>query len=857
MGNLSTGHLKAIAAALLLFGGWWTIPAGAAAAKPPKLTLKTTATATVQTQIIVSGKAPAAAGKRPAIRIERRTGNRWTLLQRGKADRNHRYSIVVTAPSSPQQLVLRAKVLRGKRVVATSSTRTVNVTVRPAPIQRPLTGSAPPIPQGPSVLPTPDPQPDPGPTPGDVPPPGPAPTTPDQPAPTTPTGPEPLRVTGSSVELTPGARALLPSTAPLVAMTSISKPHLLPAGVTLAGDGATEEFSLTASPQVQAGTTQIQLAGVGCVAARCDVDFRLTFTLDVRSIEAPTGQPVNAFTVASAARIQRADVDELGGRQLDDQLTITLGTPDVPGSRARADEIAASVGAVVSGGIEDVGVYELRWVAPQDIAARITEIEAMAGVAQASPTVIRRAGEQATPNDWDDDGPDGIWPFKTVLAEAAWDRSTGSSIRVGVVDVGNVYREHEDLSVVKTFGSQNAQEHATHVAGLACARQNGRGVVGMAWGCPIVSAAAGVDADSYSDDLVFEAASDAVDAGARVVNLSLGVSINGQEDCDSDAETDVLQKYIAKQASKFQNLFQGKGKEVIWTLSAGNNCNRGPASPWGLAWKLPNVFTVAASNSDDRLARYSNYGKGVEIAAPGGLGPGDVGVWSTSIQSCDFWRFRSCSTYQRMDGTSMAAPMVAGIAALVMQAHPTFDADTVAACIRDTAGLTRTVTALADKPNKALHTSSPFSSSDAIPIVNAAAAVACEQFDSSDASAYAGSWTNGGWLLDMRVAADGTLNATNQTSTSFVNGCSTGPGLLLFKDLALTPSGVWAGKTVTTSDYCSTFGYVNGGAAMRAIRTDEGAVRIVIAWSTSSVPTIDADGTVHNAYASTVLRRPS
>jgi hypothetical protein len=114
------------------------------------------------------------------------------------------------------------------------------------------------------------------------------------------------------------------------------------------------------------------------------------------------------------------------------------------------------------------------------------------------------------------------------------------------------------------------------------------------------------------------------------------------------------------------------------------------------------VIVVGATNSDRTLASFSNFGPQfgpyrVEVAAPGGVSVGQledsstangtIGVWSTWIGAQDgnsscgapYWY---CPSY----GTSMAAPMVAGVAALVRSAHPSYSAAEAARCITETAG---------------------------------------------------------------------------------------------------------------------------------------------------------------------------
>ena len=78
-----------------------------------------------------------------------------------------------------------------------------------------------------------------------------------------------------------------------------------------------------------------------------------------------------------------------------------------------------------------------------------------------------------------------------MRATEAWAKTTGSNVTVGIIDEGDVLSNHEDLNVTEIIGSYEPKFHATHVAGLACAKANAVGMVGLAQGCPIVSVGGG------------------------------------------------------------------------------------------------------------------------------------------------------------------------------------------------------------------------------------------------------------------------------------------------------------------------------------------------------------------------------
>lgn len=445
---------------------------------------------------------------------------------------------------------------------------------------------------------------------------------------------------------------------------------------------------------------------------------------------APPGD-LDDFTTATPDRINAATPLPGGGARLNDELLITVGTPDSPGDRATAERAAAATGGAVSGGLVDLGVYEIRWVTPQDISARRTELLAQPAVTDVSfSTVGLLDTNQQPPGDWADDGPQATWPFSQVRAQAAWETTQGSDVTVGVVDGGVALQTHEDLNIKKKLGRDEAIDHATHVAGLACAKANGIGLVGMSWGCPIVTQGWG----DRTDKSILRAANEvAKEPGVKVVNMSV-VHINWslpKTSCYTASQQDAVLGPARDPTSlkqKFRDLFTGKkGREIVWTISAGNNCAAGVASPWGQNADLANVITVAATNSDRTLARFSGFGPGVEVAAPGGVSVGTVEDGTGGNGTVGLWSTWANGSYMPESGTSMSAPVVAGIAALVRSANPGYSADQAARCITTTAGsggiaVTRSALPAGADPQVDY-------SPRTLPIVNAEAAVDCRTFN--------------------------------------------------------------------------------------------------------------------------------
>lgn len=226
----------------------------------------------------------------------------------------------------------------------------------------------------------------------------------------------------------------------------------------------------------------------------------------------------------------------------------------------------------------------------------------------------------------------------------------------------------DDLTDTK-YGNSNVMgpepdkkglKHGTHVAGIiAGERGNGKGVDGVAQNTKIMVLRAVPDGDEYDKDIAL-AIRYAVDNGAKVINTSFGKYYSTHPEWVQDAI-----KYAAD-------------KDVLIVNAAGNegiNLDEKAVYPNDqetTASEIADSFlTVGALNYEyggNLVANFSNYGKSnVDVFAPG------VKIWATTPQN----------TYEYLQGTSMAAPAVAGVAALVRSYYPKLSASQVKKVLMD------------------------------------------------------------------------------------------------------------------------------------------------------------------------------
>lgn len=230
------------------------------------------------------------------------------------------------------------------------------------------------------------------------------------------------------------------------------------------------------------------------------------------------------------------------------------------------------------------------------------------------------------------------YSLKKVNANSAWEVNQGSpSTIIGIVDTG-VDLDHPDLKA-KLLEGYNAiapgtppkddAKHGTHVAGIASAiGNNGLGVSGLAPKCkilPVKVLGNGTGSiATIADGLIW-----AADHGADVVNMSLGT---------------YTEEKTLGEAVKY-----ALGKNVVLIATMGNDNMEKRRYPAG----FPGMIAIGSTDENDKKSSFSNYGDWITVSAPGS------NILSTLPT------YMSPNGYGKMSGTSMAAPLVTGLAGLI------------------------------------------------------------------------------------------------------------------------------------------------------------------------------------------------
>ena len=309
--------------------------------------------------------------------------------------------------------------------------------------------------------------------------------------------------------------------------------------------------------------------------------------------------------------------------------------------------------------------YHLYDVGQKSLIQRaIASLKGIAGVRHADANIMQYALGAPTSGEAPDDE---FFPMQYGMLQKniplAWKVTTGDpNLVVAVVDTGIDYN-HPDLKdrVVKgqdfSFrpgrffnrkdpnGPMDDNAHGTHCAGIIGATANNMvGIAGVAPGVKLMAVKVLGKSGGGTEYDVMKGVAYSITNGAKIVSMSLG----------GTATTSVERKFYEAAVLS--------GALVV--AAAGNS-----ADGLGFPAAYPGVLSVGATDSGGGLARFSNHDQSMSVTAPG------VGILSTIPGE----------TYAKFSGTSMAAPFVAGAAALVWSKHPDWTAEQVKSQIERTA----------------------------------------------------------------------------------------------------------------------------------------------------------------------------
>jgi serine protease len=400
------------------------------------------------------------------------------------------------------------------------------------------------------------------------------------------------------------------------------------------------------------------------------------------------------------------------------RLLVTLERPaaGAPAAHASAVRTARAVAARTPGaGSSDLAIPQLRTVAMR--AKRGRSLQALAARLRRDPAVAevhteRRFSLRYVPNDpaftSSERGENGTvtewWAAREGLP-AAWDITRGEGARVAIIDTG-IDGTHPDLAskIVATAdfddtagdGPATVDEngHGTHVASLACAQHdNGIGIAGAGLGCSLLVAKSDLTEGSVARALIW-----AADNGAEAINMSFGTD-------GSQPAADVIVKALNYANSKGAVLVaaaadnpapgktieeQGDPANVLQPTNTGPDLSRN----FGL--------TVTAANARDARASFAGRGTQISMAAYGTYGAGGsagiLGAFPAQTTELergnDLLELKPCrcrtsyggdERYAYLPGTSMSAPMVTGVAALMRHLNPDLPAGDVVRILKQTA----------------------------------------------------------------------------------------------------------------------------------------------------------------------------
>lgn len=416
-----------------------------------------------------------------------------------------------------------------------------------------------------------------------------------------------------------------------------------------------------------------------------------------------TGMPYYSLATSSGFLDEITDSSII---QLDENAgyvkNILLVFVDEGASLLQRYQALKSIGGVCIGYLEPANLFVVRTIfnGPEEMKTLCENLSQKDGVLFASGSYAFKNNENFTPNDpfdglnegrdiWDEtNARGGTWWLEAIDARNAWGYSPYfNAVKVGIVDSG-FDTAHPDLAGKITFPSNMLAKqnipgaHGTHVAGIIGANgNNGIGISGITQNSTLVCVDWQAEEGQLwvSDLRIVFGVGYAVKAGAKVVNLSVGSSSNVPE--GKPAYPKLWMDAEGALVSAYMSILFNRGFDFVVVQSAGNGDSKGNpidafnngsftcitrencmSALFGVpAEAVLGRIIIAGSartlgNGNFIQSGFSNVGDQVSICAPG-----------SSLFSCTT---AENGSYQYMSGTSMAAPVVTGVASLVWSVNP-------------------------------------------------------------------------------------------------------------------------------------------------------------------------------------------
>lgn len=431
---------------------------------------------------------------------------------------------------------------------------------------------------------------------------------------------------------------------------------------------------------------------------------------------------VEEYPIGKVAPLRAEDIvidEETGFEVVKNQILVVF-KEDTPEETVK--QIVNSIGGVIVGYIKGMNDYQIEILGENNldyikqliVQLNDNEEVEIAILNHVMTTTDRIPDKNKDPewgnDEWDESNPKGKnWGLEAIYAPSAWEYNDQmSTIKIGIID-GAIKYDHEDLDMpfmnykYSATGESDKdvdKSHATHVAGtIGAISNNDKGVTGIVWNRELYVFAPQLLKITIPDEEKHKSQTFEfkygilwlLSKGCKVINMSMGANIVTDDlvKIYTGEETDdIIEKYIEKPQkywTPFMKRLINNGYDFIFVQSAGNSDIDAKYNGYmcSIDDKEVNNRIIVVGNIRNRIGalglgkhkgfeKYtaSNYGDKVDIVAPG------TNIYSTSTGYYydalpgEPVTYKFYDTYESLTGTSMVAPHVAGVAAMVWAVNP-------------------------------------------------------------------------------------------------------------------------------------------------------------------------------------------